>query len=191
MKLSQLHKLSFLALMIGAVTLSSCDIKPPNSSEPSGESDPQTRITPTPTESPTAKASPDSETSEAQTSEKAVNSDTMRIEVFHADSQCSELVSESVSVPTTNSVEAAVGNVIETTERGDFEISGYQVNVNQDTGVATVDLRLAPDSERQFVSLSSCEKLALFGSLNQTLTANEQWNIEEVRFTEKGEEILF
>lgn len=196
MKLSKLNKLSFLFLMIGAIALGSCDRQRPNSSEPAAESDQETLVTPTPTdspavtESPVAKASPDAETRNTPASPK-INPETMRVEVFHADSQCSELVPESVSVPTKNSLEAAVGNVIEATEGEDFKIAGYQVEVNPDTGIATIDMRLAPDSQRQFTSLSSCEKFALFGSLNQTLTTNQQWDIQEVRFTEKGEEILF
>jgi hypothetical protein len=197
MKLSKLNQLSFLSLMIGAIAFSSCDRQRPDSSEPPiAQSEQQTQVTPNPadsptaTESPIAKASPDAETPDTPASPK-INAETMRIEIFHADRQCSELVPESVSVPTRNSLEAAVENVIETTEGEDFKIADYQVNVNQDTGVATVDMRLAPNSRRQFTSLSSCEKLALFSGLDQTLTANKQWNIQEVRFTEKGEEILF
>jgi hypothetical protein len=67
-------------------------------------------------------------------------------------------------------------------------LSGYRVRVNN--GVATVDLRLSPQSKRNFVSLSSCEQFALFGSVRKTLTNNSQWKIKEVRFTEKGEAIV-
>jgi hypothetical protein len=197
MKLSKLNKLSFLSLMVGAlsagsIVLTSCD--PPTVSESTPESDQQTLENPTDSpatpEPPTANVSPDSDTAEPSVAPKA-NSDTMKVEVFHADSQCEELISESVRVPESNALEATVGNIIEDTETAEFDIAGYRVNVDDNTGIATVDMSLDPDSQRQFVSLSSCEKLALFGSLNQTLTANEQWNIQEVRFTEKGEEILF
>jgi hypothetical protein len=63
--------------------------------------------------------------------------------------------------------------------------------VNVDNGVATIDLRIAPESKRQIVSLSSCEQFALFGSLRKTLTSNPQWNIKDVRFTERGQEVVF
>jgi hypothetical protein len=71
-----------------------------------------------------------------------------------------------------------------------FDLAGYRVQLNENTGVATVDLRLDPESERQFVSLSSCEKFSLFGSLEKTLTSNPEWQINRVRFTERGEEIV-
>ncbi|MCS6794155.1 MAG: hypothetical protein N3E45_01570 [Oscillatoriaceae bacterium SKW80] len=57
------------------------------------------------------------------------------------------------------------------------------------TGVATVEMRLSPNSKRQFVSLSSCEQFGLFGSLRKTLTSNPAWKIKEVRFSEGGKEI--
>lgn len=112
------------------------------------------------------------------------------VEIYMADSQCQELVPTEISVPEDKPMEAAVGEIIEKNASVDFEIASYRVNVNGGTGVATVDMRLAPDSKRQFVSLSSCEQFALFGSLNKTLTENPDWNIQEVKFTEQGEEIL-
>ncbi|MBD2021984.1 hypothetical protein H6F43_17535, partial [Leptolyngbya sp. FACHB-36] len=57
-------------------------------------------------------------------------------------------------------------------------------------GVATVDLRLPANAKRRFVSLSTCEQLALFGSIRKTLTSNRQWKIKSVRFTEKGQPIV-
>lgn len=195
MKLSKLRKLSLITILGGVIALTGCDPESPSSQSPT-ESDQQTLVETPPTDSSETpatsplEASPDGETAQTPASPKA-NADTMKVEVYHADSQCSELVSESVSIPETNALEATVGNVIESTKTSNLEIAGYQVNVDQDTGVATVDMSLDPDSQRQFVSLSSCEKFALFGSLNETLTANEQWNIEDVRFTESGEEILF
>ncbi|NEO47853.1 MAG: hypothetical protein F6K55_28560, partial [Moorea sp. SIO4A3] len=111
------------------------------------------------------------------------------LNVYRADSQCQSLVSEQVSVPVGNSVNTVVGKVLETGNSSDFNVSGYRVKVNANTGVATVDLRLSPDSQRQFVSLSTCEQFALFGSLRKTLTANSQLNIKDVRFTEQGEDI--
>lgn len=111
------------------------------------------------------------------------------LNVYRADSQCQSLVSEQVTVPVGNPVNTVIGKVLETGNSSDFNVSGYRVKVNANTGVATVDLRLSPDSQRQFVSLSTCEQFALFGSLRKTLTANSELNIQDVRFTEQGEDI--
>ena len=109
------------------------------------------------------------------------------VTVYTSDPQCQELVGKEVKVSAGEPVASAVGKVIEQRDTADFSLSGYRVNVKD--GVATVDLRISPASKRQFTSLSSCEQFALFGSLRKTLTSNAQWNIKEVRFTEKGEEI--
>ncbi|MFO0142950.1 MAG: sporulation/spore germination protein, partial [Aphanizomenon sp.] len=37
---------------------------------------------------------------------------------------------------------------------------------------------------------SSCEQFALFSSIRKTLISNAQWKIKEVRFTERGEDIM-
>lgn len=116
---------------------------------------------------------------------------TVTVTVYKPDSQCEELVPEQVRVSQTNAIADAVGEAIAYGNTTDFDLSGYRVSVDENSRVATVELRLSPDSQRQFVSLSSCEQFALFGSLRRTLTANSQWNIQEVRFTQQGEEIVF
>ncbi|MFM6472207.1 MAG: sporulation/spore germination protein, partial [Dolichospermum sp.] len=55
--------------------------------------------------------------------------------------------------------------------------------------VATVDIRVSPESKRQLFSLSSCEQFALFGSVRKTLMSNSEWKIKDVSFTERGEDI--
>jgi hypothetical protein len=120
---------------------------------------------------------------------KATTQNTTTLNIYHADSQCETLVSEKVAVPADNSVETAIGKVLEHRSTSDFSLAGYRVNVNSSTGVATVDFRRSPNSQRQFVSLSSCEQFALFGSLRKTLMENGQLKIKEVHFTEQGEEI--
>lgn len=111
------------------------------------------------------------------------------VTIYRADSQCQTLVSEKVVVPARNPVDAAVGKVLKQADSGDFDLTGYRVKVNAKNGVATVDLRRTPDSQRQFVSLSTCEQFALFGSLRKTLTDNSQLKIKDVRFTEQSQEI--
>ena len=118
------------------------------------------------------------------------NTDETTVMVYHVDNQCEGLVSEQVKVPKSNSLEAAVGKVLEEQNNGDFEIVGYRVKIDQNQKIATIDFRLPPDTQRQFISLSPCELFSIFGSLRETLTTNSEWNIKEVQFTEKGKEIF-
>ena len=111
--------------------------------------------------------------------------------VYQADSQCQAFVSQQVSVPRNQPLESAVGQVLKQTNNGDFEISGYRLSINSKTRVATVDLRLPTNPSRNFASLSSCEKFALFGSLRKTITSNRVLQIKDVKFTNQGAEILF
>lgn len=112
------------------------------------------------------------------------------VTVYKADDQCVNFLPEQVQVSGDRPMMAAVGKVLENQGSGDFDLSGYRVTVDEATGVATVDLRMNPDSTRKLVSLSACEQFALFGSLRETLVQNPDWNIQDVRFTEGGEEIV-
>ena len=116
---------------------------------------------------------------------------TTTVNIYHVDNQCTNLVPEKVTVPVDNSLEAAIGKVLEKANSGDLNLAGYRVNIDPKSGMATVDLRLSPDSPRLFISLSSCERLALFGSLRKTLMDNSQWKVKDVSFTEQGKEMLF
>lgn len=118
------------------------------------------------------------------------NPETVTVTIYQIDNQCNDFVPKKVAVPKDNILEAAVGKVIDKENSSDVDLAGYRVNINSQSGTATVDLRLAADSKRQFVSLSSCEQFALFGSLRKTLTANPQWQVKQVIFTEQGKEIL-
>ncbi|BAZ08025.1 sporulation/spore germination protein [Calothrix sp. NIES-3974] len=151
--------------------------------------------TQTPPESPTAPPSP-TPTPNTPTTEPTPPTDdsqgekkTVKAVIYTIDNECQDFVPEEVTVSAKEPVQDAVGKVIAKTETGDFRIAGYRVSISN--GVATIDLRIPPESQRQIASLSSCENNALFGSLRRTLTANSQWNIKDVRFTEKGEEVIF
>ncbi len=124
----------------------------------------------------------------ASSSSRAVTKKTINVTLFTSDTQCQELIPQQVSVPAAEPVTGVVGKIIEQRDSADFSLSGYRVIVKD--GVATVDLRISPNSHRQFTSLSSCEQFALFGSLRKTLLSNSQWKIKEVRFTERGEKIV-
>jgi Sporulation and spore germination len=140
---------------------------------------------PTPSESPSVQESPDRNKTNSTTktaTQKAIN-----VTLYTSDNQCQNLVPKEVSVPSEEPLKGAVGKIIEERDNADFSLSGYRVSVKN--GVATVDLRVSPESKRQLTSLSSCEQFALFGSLKKTLTSNPKWNVKDVRFTEKGEEL--
>ncbi|MFN6486848.1 MULTISPECIES: sporulation/spore germination protein [unclassified Nostoc] len=119
---------------------------------------------------------------------KAVTSKTTNVTLYTSDTQCQKLIPEKVSVPAEEPVKNVVSKILEKRDTSDFSLSGYRVNIKN--GIATVDLRISPESKRQITSLSSCEQFALFGSLRKTLTSNAQWNIKEVRFTEQGKDIV-
>ncbi|WP_392530313.1 sporulation/spore germination protein [Nostoc sp. C117] len=131
--------------------------------------------------------SPKENTPSSSTPRTAI-SKTTNVTIYTSDVQCQELVPEKVSVPVQEPVTNVVGKIIEKRDTSDFSLSGYRVNV--ENGIATVDLRISPQSKRQIASLSSCEQFALFGSVRKTLTSNAQWKIKEVRFTERGEDIV-
>lgn len=120
----------------------------------------------------------------------AASGKTLTTTIYKADALCETLVPTQTEVNADQPLEATVGKVITAQNLADFEIAGYRVSRSEASGEATVDFRLAPNSPRQFTSLSACEQFALFGSLEKTLTSNPQWQIQTVRFTARGEEIL-
>ena len=115
---------------------------------------------------------------------------TVSINIYKPDSRCQKLISEQVAVDSEQPIRAAVGKVLAERNSADFSVAGYRVIVAPNDGLATIDMRLKPNSPRKFVSLSSCEQFALFGSLRQTLTDNPKWQINTVRFTERGKDII-
>lgn len=110
---------------------------------------------------------------------------TVKLNLYQPDIECKKLIPEPVTVESDRSMDAAVSKVLQARNTADFTVSGYRVTVDNN-GLATVDLRLNPDSRRQFISLSMCEQFALFGSLRETLTNHPDWQIKAVQFTERG-----
>lgn len=111
--------------------------------------------------------------------------------IFFPDGNCEALVPDEVEVPVGASLDRAIAKLMEKSVGNGLDVAGYRVDVDSANGLATVDFRLSPDSQRQFISLSQCEQFALFGSLRKTLTENSQWNVKNVRFTEQGQELTF
>ena len=92
-------------------------------------------------------------------------------------------------LPKTNGPRAAVDQVLQAWNSIDFAILGYQLQMKD--GIAIVDLRILPEAERALVSLATCEKFSLFGSLRETLTQHRPWGIREVRFRSLGKDLKF
>lgn len=116
--------------------------------------------------------------------------DMATVTLYRVNSQCDGFVPEQAQVEADRAMDAAVGRVIEGQSSADFSLTGYRVSFNADTGEATVDLRTAIDSRRKLVSLSTCEQFALLGSIRETLLNNPQWQVQSVRFTERGEALV-
>lgn len=109
------------------------------------------------------------------------------VSVYTIDDQCNDFVEQSIQVPSDQAITEAVGQAMNAVDYNAFKLDGYQVSINGTT--ATVDMQLAPSSQRKFVSLSSCEQRALFGSIEETLLKNPDWDVTAVKFTNKGQEL--
>jgi hypothetical protein len=133
--------------------------------------------------------SPIPEVDQAAKTPIAAPKQTVAINIYQVDNQCSDFVAESISLPQDNSLEMAVARVIEKSDINELKFTSYQVTKDQ-SGVATIDFQVADTSLRKLVSLSSCEQLNLFGSLRKTLMENSGWQIKEVKFTEQGKEVV-
>ena len=128
-------------------------------------------------------------TKSASNNSPTTSGKTTQVTLYTSDDQCQGFIPKQTSVSADEPMKAAIGKILETQDTGDFSLAGYRATVNN--GVATVDLRVAPESKRQIASLSNCEQFAIFGSLRETLTKNTAWKIRDVRFTQGGQEILF
>lgn len=167
--------------IIISFSLSSCN--------PRSSPSPSTTITqPTPNNTSSASTSVTaSKSSEAAVTQTPVALTTVNI--YQIDSQCLQLVAEKSKIPLKDSLETVIKQIIDNFNSGDFQITGYRLTTHQN--IATIDLRIAIDAPRQLSSLSLCEQLALLGALRKTLTSNKQWHINDVKFTQQGQEISF
>jgi Sporulation and spore germination len=162
---------------------------PPSPSPILATPSPAASVTPTATPTVTPTAPP---AASSPTTATAMNPAKAPITVYRLDEQCNSLVPDQVALPPQPTleatVEAAVGKVIAQSNSPDFTLAGYRVTVANK--VATVDLRLPTDAKRPFAAMSSCEQMALFGSLEKTLTSNAALNIQSVKFTSGQKEIV-
>ena len=119
-------------------------------------------------------------------SENADLTDTVPVVIYRINRACTDFVAEPARVKRDRALEQTLQRVLSEQIQAEFDLAGFRVSFDQETQVATIDLRLAPDSPRQFVSLSACEQMTLFGSLRETLLKNTQWDVESVEFTAQG-----
>ncbi|MBX2863139.1 MAG: hypothetical protein KTR27_06250 [Leptolyngbyaceae cyanobacterium MAG.088] len=125
---------------------------------------------------------------DAQPDGPVADKDMVSVSIYVMDDSCSNFTAESVKVPADQAITEAVGEVLDRHDFEAFKLSGYRVNVEDSKAI--VDLRLAEDSQRQFLSLSSCEQQGLFGGLEETLLQNSDWQVNQVEFTNRGKEIV-
>lgn len=109
--------------------------------------------------------------------------------IYRMDDQCTKLESTSVALPKEKTLERAIGTILDQANTPDFTISDYQVA--KANGIATITLRIAPGAKRSFASMSTCEQMAFFGAMRETLVQRKEWSIREVKFTDGKKEIRF
>jgi len=139
-----------------------------------------------PTKEPPVNAQPNVQADDGKA--PTADGEMVTVSVYTIDAQCDEFVEQAVQVPSDEAISEAVGKAMGAVEYNAFKLDGYQVNVSGNTAV--VDMRLSPSSERQFVSLSSCEQRALFGSVEETLLNNSDWDVSAVKFTNSGKDLV-
>lgn len=192
MKVNAIGKTLGLMAVTTLISLGGCGSPNLNSSSNINNKPAQSSVSSaTPTLQSTPQTSTPALNSELAQSTKPRVTKTVMVTVYQIDGQCQAFLPQKIAVPVDHPIQAAVGEVLDQQSSGDFELSGYRVDVDPERQEATVDLRLAPNSKRRFTALSNCEQLAIFGSLRKTLTSNVQWKIQSTRFTEQGQEITF
>jgi len=159
-----------LSLAVCLVSLSGCALNATHSTEPTPTPAPLPKIAQAPAPPPV---------------------ETIEVIAYHLDASCESFVQKPLQVPRQNPLQATIHKLIAEGTSADFAIAGYRVQPNPGNNTLTIDFRLSPQSERRFVSLSTCERMALLGSLQKTLTQSDQWNIQEVKFTDRGQPIGF
>lgn len=156
---------------------------PSPSESPSPEPSESASTAPEPSQSPAASMAPAS-----TPASPAAPVGTVPVQIYRPDSSYENLIPVKTNLPKDRAMDAAIGQIIQTSNSPDFTVVGYRVKVQG--AIATIDLRLDPKSTRHFESMSSAEQMALFGSLRKTLTSHASWGIQDVKFTDGKSEIV-
>ena len=122
--------------------------------------------------------------------ETAALDNTVTVMVYKVDNNCQSLNPETVTGSDKQLMSSAVNEVLKQQVFTSLGLVGYRLKIDLNLGIATVDLRASGNSRQKLQNLSSCQMLALFGGVRQTLTSYAPWQIKSVRFTELGEDIL-
>ncbi|MDB9474999.1 hypothetical protein [Dolichospermum circinale] len=178
--------ISSLFLVVFCTVITSCDANN-TANNPTPETTPNNNINPIPEKEPEKSPIPRIEPYSTNSDSKAISGKTTNVTLYTSDDQCQELIAKKAEVSAAEPMNEAIGKILKEQNTADFSVSGYRINVKN--RVATVDIRVSPESKRQLSSLSSCEQFALFGSVRKTLMSNSEWKIKDVRFTERGEDI--
>jgi hypothetical protein len=115
--------------------------------------------------------------------------DPVEVVIYRPDASCETYEPELVQVSSQNALNDAVEYILADQTIPYFDISGYRLNREPNSKVVTIDLRVSRTSKRIFNSLSICEQKALFGSLRETLVNHPDWDIEDVIFTNRGNQL--
>ncbi|MGC9528807.1 MAG: hypothetical protein ACP5D7_25035 [Limnospira sp.] len=175
------HFLTPWAASLIVLSLAACDIPP-------GEDQEATLPEPTPTPTAAALKPERSPTRPPLKQPTTPPAETVPVILYQIDNRCQNWVPSQALVPASESLEAAVGEIMDNFESADFSL-GYRIIRDRDRQTVTIDFRIPATANRLFTSLSTCEQLALFGSLRKTLTQNPTWQIQQVHFTQNGEDI--
>jgi hypothetical protein len=177
----------FILLPVFSILLAGCRPNLPKLSEASPS---VATSTPLPSTAKPTAAQQSTATAKGQKPSEAstkLASKTVALDIFRLDNQCNKFISEKANVPADQRVTQAIAQILRNNEGTNLDLSGYRVKVA--SGVATIDFRVASDSQRSLASLSNCEQLALYGSIRRTLIGNRELRVKSVRFTDRGKVI--
>lgn len=113
------------------------------------------------------------------------------VTIYRLDDQCQDFVPQKIQVSPDRPISDAIGKILLNQYQSGFVLSGYRVSLDPESGLLVVDLRLSPDSQRLLLSLSSCEQLALFGSIRKTFLDNPNWGVKAITFRDRGQDLTF
>ncbi len=116
---------------------------------------------------------------------------TMTVTLFTPTETCETFQGEERAIASDKAISQIVHTLLTTQTPNllDFELAGYRLRSDTNGNHVTIDFRRKPGAQRQFISLSMCEQLVLFGSLRKTLLENPTLHIDTVQFTEQGRPI--
>ncbi len=173
-----------MSLSLGLISCTATPPAPPP--KPQASASPQASITPQASASPQVSIAPQAS---ATPQASIAPPNTVPVTVYHMDDRCEKLVKQTEHFPKDKTLERAIGSVLTHANTADFTITDYRVTAK--ANVATILLRLPTGTKRSFKSMSSCEQMAYFGAMRETIVQRKEWGIQDVKFTDGKQEIQF